>query len=122
HLQRWLSASQDESLRGLVGRMAGEASGSALSMVFGRSLADWRYRARWQREKSRLPGAARARAGQLETLIRRQRTLQRQMSSLAMARRLLAVWHAVHIPIGMALFTAAFIHIIAAFYYATLLR
>jgi hypothetical protein len=39
-----------------------------------------------------------------------------------MARRLLALWHAVHIPIGMVLFTAAFIHILAAIYYATLLR
>ena len=38
------------------------------------------------------------------------------------ARRLLAVWHAIHIPIGIALFTAAFIHIGAALYYATLLR
>jgi hypothetical protein len=121
-LQRWLAASQDDSLRGLVGRMAGDASGSALSMIFGRSLDDWRYRARWRREKSRLPGAARARAGQLEILVQQRRELQREIASLAMARRLLALWHAVHIPIGMALFTAAFIHIIAAFYYATLLR
>jgi len=28
----------------------------------------------------------------------------------------------VHVPIGLALFTAAFIHIAAAIYYATLLR
>ena len=45
--------------------------------------------------------------------------LRRQANSLAMARRLLAVWHAVHIPIGMALFAAAFVHIAAALYYAT---
>jgi hypothetical protein len=47
---------------------------------------------------------------------------QFQANSLARARRLLAVWHIIHIPIGMALFTAAFIHIGAALYYATLLR
>jgi len=47
---------------------------------------------------------------------------QFQASALARARRLLAVWHIIHIPIGMALFTAAFIHIGAALYYATLLR
>ena len=46
----------------------------------------------------------------------------RQVASLAMARRLLAIWHAIHIPIGLALFTAAFIHILAALYYATLSR
>jgi hypothetical protein len=37
------------------------------------------------------------------------------------ARRLLSIWHTVHIPIGMVLFTAAFFHILAALYYATLL-
>ena len=48
--------------------------------------------------------------------------VQLQAAALASARRLLAIWHAVHIPIGMALFTAAFIHIGAALYYATLMR
>ena len=47
---------------------------------------------------------------------------QFQAAALAGARRALAIWHAIHIPIGMALFTAAFIHIGAALYYATLLR
>jgi xanthosine utilization system XapX-like protein len=42
--------------------------------------------------------------------------------ALMRARRLLSIWHAVHIPIGIALFTAAFIHVGAALYYATLLR
>ncbi|GAB4504865.1 MAG: hypothetical protein Fur0043_18600 [Anaerolineales bacterium] len=43
-------------------------------------------------------------------------------STLANARRLLALWHTIHIPLGMALFTAAFIHILGALYYATLLK
>ncbi len=47
---------------------------------------------------------------------------QFQAAALARARRLMAVWHIIHIPIGMALFTAAFIHIGAALYFATLLR
>jgi hypothetical protein len=34
----------------------------------------------------------------------------------------MALWHTLHVPIGLALFTAAFIHIVAAIYYATLLR
>ncbi|MCS7011952.1 MAG: hypothetical protein N2049_07305 [Anaerolineales bacterium] len=45
-----------------------------------------------------------------------------QAAALLSARRALAIWHAIHIPISMALFTAAFIHIGAALYYATLLR
>lgn len=47
---------------------------------------------------------------------------QAQAAASVRSRRLLATWHAIHIPIGMALFTAAFIHIGAALYYATLLR
>jgi hypothetical protein len=71
---------------------------------------------------SRLDAAARAQARQLEALAARRRALQRPATSLATARRLLGVWHTVHIPIGVALFTAAFIHVGAALYYATLLR
>lgn len=42
--------------------------------------------------------------------------------ALKQARRLMALWHTIHIPIGMALFTAAFVHIGAALYYATFLN
>ena len=42
--------------------------------------------------------------------------------ALKQARRLLALWHTIHIPIGMVLFTSAFIHIAAALYYSTLLK
>jgi hypothetical protein len=45
-----------------------------------------------------------------------------QAAALANARRLMALWHTVHIPIGMALFTAAFVHIVGALYYATFLK
>jgi len=42
--------------------------------------------------------------------------------ALKHARRLMALWHTVHIPIGMVLFIAAFVHIGAALYYATFLK
>jgi len=45
-----------------------------------------------------------------------------QASALAQSRRLMALWHTIHIPIGMALFVSAFVHIFAALYYATLLK
>jgi hypothetical protein len=47
---------------------------------------------------------------------------QMQAEALANARRLMALWRIIHIPIGMALFTAAFVHILGAIYYATLLK
>jgi hypothetical protein len=53
---------------------------------------------------------------------RRLRELERQMAALRWARRALATWHTIHIPLGMALFVMAFAHIGAAVYYATLLR
>ena len=47
---------------------------------------------------------------------------QIQVTALASTRRLFSLWHTIHIPIGMALFTMAFVHILGAIYYATLLR
>jgi hypothetical protein len=66
--------------------------------------------------------SSKANVKQLNRLIRRRRILRGQMDSLATARRLLSLWHTIHIPIGMLVFTAAFFHIIAAIYYATLIR
>jgi hypothetical protein len=43
-------------------------------------------------------------------------------SALRQARQLMALWHTIHIPIGMVLFVSAFVHIGGAIYYATLLR
>jgi hypothetical protein len=45
-----------------------------------------------------------------------------QSAGLARARKMLSTWYAVHIPLGLALFIAAFFHISGALYYATLLH
>ena len=42
--------------------------------------------------------------------------------ALKQARRLMALWHTIHIPIGMALFISAFVHAGAALYYATFFK
>ncbi|MBI5823831.1 MAG: hypothetical protein HZB18_07365 [Chloroflexi bacterium] len=42
--------------------------------------------------------------------------------ALKRARQLMSLWHTVHIPIGVALFISAFIHMGAALYYATFLK
>ena len=52
----------------------------------------------------------------------RLRHLNRQLKQLDRSRRLLAIWHTFHVPIGIALFFIAFIHIIATLYFATLLH
>lgn len=79
-------------------------------------------RLRWGLARLRLDPGLRRWGDELVDLLNDQDLLRRQIASLAAARRLLALWHAVHIPIGITLFTAAFIHIGAAIYYATLLR
>ena len=43
-------------------------------------------------------------------------------AAVKQARRLMALWHTIHIPLGVMLFVAAFVHIGGAIYYALLLR
>jgi len=94
----------------------------AAALILARPRISWRERIRWWWMKRQVDPGLRSQLDQIEKLLQRQQVLQRQIASLAVARRLLALWHTVHLPIGLVLFTASFIHIIAAIYYATLLR
>ena len=122
-LQRQLAGGADET-RTMVARLDVQpgVSGDGLLLVLGRVWADWVYRWRWWRERRRLGTQDRSRVKELNRLLQQRRRLRRQVQSLAMARRMLAVWRTVHIPIGVALFVVAFVHIGGAIYYATLLR
>jgi hypothetical protein len=42
--------------------------------------------------------------------------------ALKRARQMMSLWHTVHIPIGIALFISAFVHLGGALYYATFLK
>jgi hypothetical protein len=120
-LQNWLT-SRPELYRSLSKRLSPSPVSSGSRLVFGRAFEEWNARLRWWRASSRMDRNARKQAKQLNELLKRERNLRRQLASIALTRRLLGLWHAIHIPIGMALFLAAFIHIIAAIYYATLLH
>jgi hypothetical protein len=122
-LQRWLNT-QPEAARALSSYLDSLASApeSGLLLVLGRSFKEWSYRLQWARLRRRMEAMNRTQARELAQLLHRQRVLRRQVASLITARRLLATWHTVHIPIGMMLFAAAFVHIGAAIYYATLLK
>ncbi|HSB89109.1 MAG TPA: hypothetical protein VLD63_03670 [Anaerolineales bacterium] len=67
-------------------------------------------------------GAAAASPKAVEQARHRLKELERQLDAMRWARRLLATWHTVHIPLGMVMFVTAFVHAGAALYYATLLR
>lgn len=47
---------------------------------------------------------------------------ERSSAELATKRAALATWHSFHVPLTWALFAAAFVHVVAALYYATLQR
>jgi hypothetical protein len=106
----------------MTGKLAPQAEPSGAGVVLGRFWSDWRNRWQWQRASRGLPVEIRSQAARLEQLQKQRAVVRRQMASLAMARRMLGLWHTIHIPIGAALFTAAFIHAGAALYYATLLK
>ncbi len=108
------------TLQPLLSREA--ASTGFLGPIFGRTLNEWRSRFLWWQVRNSLHGLPRQELAQIEELLARRRTLQRQIAAIAAARRVLALWHTIHVPIGLALFFTAFVHIVGAIYYASLLR
>jgi hypothetical protein len=90
--------------------------------VLSNPFGDLSYRINMWNLKRKMDPQIRTQAVVLDKLLKRRRTLDWQRRSLVQSRRLMALWHTLHVPIGLALFTAAFIHIVAAIYYATLLR
>ena len=95
---------------------------STALQYWGRTFAEWGSQLQWWRYQRQLNAQIKVQTRSLEKLMQQHRMLQRQIISLSMARKTMALWHTIHIPIGLALFTSAFIHITAAIYYATLLR
>lgn len=120
-LQTWL-ATKPALYRDLSKQLASAPIGTGSRLVFGRAFEEWNARIKWWRTRSKLDKDAQMQAKQLNGLIKRERILRRQLNSIVMTRRLLGLWHAIHVPVGIALFTAAFLHILGAIYYATLLH
>jgi len=117
-LARW-SADQPEAAAAARTLLAAEGAAGGLGV--GAIVADWLNRWQWQSQIQRVTPALRPQVKQLRQLVRRRRELRRQVATMEMARRMLSIWHAAHVPLGVALFLAAFVHAGAAIYYATLL-
>ena len=71
--------------------------------------------------RAKQTGETRQKSLELAQTRRKLERLLRQIRNLAAARRLLALWHTIHIPLGLTLFIVSLIHIGAAIYYAVLL-
>ncbi|MCJ7513941.1 MAG: hypothetical protein MUO23_13380 [Anaerolineales bacterium] len=95
---------------------------SGMLMVLGRFFYGWRAAWRAWTGGRGLDAQARTASARVEALIRRRNELQRQVVTLAAARRLMATWHTLHVPLGLMMFSAAILHIAAAIYFATLLK
>jgi hypothetical protein len=98
------------------------AGSTDLTLGLGSAVSDWIERWRWKVQERHLDPVIRDQARKLERLAKRRQTLRRQVASLAAARQMLSLWHVVHVPIGIALFTAASIHAVAAIYFTILAR
>ena len=81
-----------------------------------------KLRQEWTSAEQRLPPSLQEDWKRLRALGERQLQIKKQLAGLSSARRLLAIWHTVHVPIGVVLFVLAFIHIFATLYFVTLAR
>jgi hypothetical protein len=120
-------ARDDRQLQALgLGRLEPKALAVAMAapprgwrLVLARPWLAWRQRRRLHRALRSLKTVGPAQAAQLDGLLTERYRLQVQMHSLAVTRRLLALWHVFHIPLGAVVFTLAFLHVAGALYYAT---
>jgi len=92
------------------------------SQMLNKKMVQAAVQKQWKQMEEQLRNDDRIVLQNLRHFWEQQQIIDKQMSRLAAARKLLAVWHTVHIPLGVAMFTVAFIHIGATLYYATLLR
>ncbi len=86
--------------------------------VLTRRVGEWRERRRLHSSIRQLERTEQAKMAELDQLLRRQRRLARQISSLQAVRQMMGWWHTLHVPLGLTLFSAMFIHIVASIYYS----
>ena len=94
-----------------------DTTGTGMALFWRQRAVDRRHRQAWQRAIQGLEPQFRQQASELGKLLYQRHVLQRQDSTLTPARRLMAIWHALHVPLGVTLFVSALIHAAAAIYY-----
>lgn len=86
--------------------------------IFTRRIEEWRERRKITAEIKMLDKEERARLAEIEQMLAQQQRLMRQIKSLKTVRRLMGLWHTFHVPLGLTLFTAMFIHIFASLFFS----
>jgi len=123
NIQTWLAAHPDAALilESEVTNLP-ETSESDTQLVLGRAFIDLVDRSKWRRLEKQMGSDLSVQFNQIRKMVQTRNVLERQKRSLAFSRRLLSIWHSLHVPVGLALFAIAAVHMGAAIYYATLLR
>ena len=114
-----LAGRRSAAVQALVEAEAGHkdsAPGNWL-MVLMRAWDEWQSRNGLHRQIRQLEKAGKRKLSDVERLLAQQRRLERQMRTFESARRLMGLWHVIHVPMGLALFGSAAIHIVATFYF-----
>jgi hypothetical protein len=88
--------------------------------ILTRRLWEARERRKLRVAIRKLDKEERSRMAEIERLLQQQRRLVRQIDSLQTVRRMMGWWHTFHVPLGLTLFSAMFIHIFASIYYGGL--
>ncbi len=81
---------------------------------------EWQEQRQMRQTIRRLEREEKTRLDEIEKLLRQQQRLVRQIRSLQTVRQLMGWWHVAHVPLGMTLFTAMIVHIVATIYYGAL--
>lgn len=94
-----------------------QADRNPLLTILGRSYYQWRFQRRLKRQIKQLDQLAAEQKQQLSQMLTRRRDLQRQTEMLEAARRVMRVWHILHIPFGLTLFFSVALHVFATIYF-----
>jgi hypothetical protein len=86
--------------------------------IFTRRFEEWREQRKITAEIKKLDKEEQARLAEIELMLAQQQRLMRQIKSLKSVRRMMGWWHTFHVPLGLTLFTAMFIHIFASLFYS----
>lgn len=111
-------AQKPERVQQLVAELSQRPTGrNPLLTILGRSYYQWRFQRRLKRELKKMDQLVAEQKQQISQMLTRRRDLQRQTEMLEAARRVMRIWHILHIPFGLTLFFSVALHIFATIYF-----
>lgn len=87
------------------------------AQVLLRGWTDWNYRRQLRRQIGQAEKTERIRLFDVERLLLERHSYERQVRTINAARRLLSIWHTLHVPLGVTLFASVAIHVVATLYF-----